>query len=487
MNRIATFFLGFCLFVFTFPALAQTNITISGSAANGSGKHLYLYRYSDMLTLSEVQVADTVIAENGHFRLACYANYPCLMVLQVENYSQSFFVEPGRDYEVYIPQFDWSIDERKNVFLDPEPLPVEFLNMPADDLNALITRYEATVAEYIDSHRLHFDPRFRPQKRYFDSLVAHVGKHAGDTRNEYFNRYKRYQLAQFQYGMQFANRAKAFRQYVSGQPILYYDDNYMSFFFTLFAHSVSDGTRKISVWQMASWVNNVQVSRMLDSLAIDTLLRNEQVCELVALQALYEAFYNRRYYDPDRVEQCVLAIAERTKFNDHKNLAQRILAAFHGQRQGQETAPFCLPDADRQMQCLDSLRGKWVYLSFVRVDDPNSLGEIETMAHFKDTLYAQYPDLRFVTVSCDREFQKMYHFLRNSRKGKRYTWQWLHFDGDYSLLEHYGVVSYPHFILLNPDGQQYYSVTPAPATGFLLRGPWQSSKPQEQEREFFLR
>lgn len=468
---------------------AQINITLNGTAANGAGKHIYLYRYSDMLTLSEVQVSDTVIAENGHFRLSCYANYPCMMVLQVENYSQSFFVEPGRDYEIYIPSFDWTIDERKNVFLDPEVLPVEFLDMPADDLNALITHYEAAAAEYIDSHLIYFDPRFRPQKRYYDSLVAFVDKRLPDSHNEYFLRYKRFQLAQFQYGMQFTNRAKAFSQFVSGQPILYYDDNYMSFFFTLFSHSISDGTRKIPVWQMASWVNNVNVGRMLDSLAIDTILRNEQICELVALQGLYEAFSNRRYYDPHKVEQCVVEIAERTKFVDHKHLAQHILAAFHSQQQGYVLPSFCLPDADRNMQCLDSLRGKWVYLAFVRVDDPNSLGEIETMAHFKDTLYAQYPDLRFVTICCDREFQKMYHLLRNSRKGYRYTWQWLHFNGDYTLLEHYGVVSYPHFILLDPEGQQCYDVTPQPASGFLLHGPWQpqSQSTRRDDEASFLR
>lgn len=463
-------------------ALAQENISISGSAANGAGKRIELYRYTDMLTLSEQLVDSTTIAGNGHFRLAAYANYPCMMILQVENYSQSFFVEPGRDYEVYIPQFDWNVDERINVHLDPQALPVEFLGMADDDLNALITRYEAVAADYVDNHRLQFDPRFRPQKRYFDSLVIQVNKIVPDGRNEYFNRYKRYQLAQFQYGMKFDTRARMFARYVSGQPILYYDDNYMSFFFTLFAHSLSDGSPRVPLARMVEWVNNAQLDRMMDSLGVDSLLRNEQVRELVLLQALSEAYNNRRYYEPARVAELVNSIASRTKFPEHRALASNILASFAMQQMGDEVPTFCLPDVDRHKVCLDSLKGKWVYLSFVRVNDPNCIAELETLAHFKDSLYNQFPDLRFVTVSCDREFQRMHRFLRHSRRGNRYTWTFLHFDGDYRLLDRYGVASYPHFILINPEGKLHYSVTPAPASGILLHGPWQPN-PQDTRRE----
>ena len=57
----------------------------------------------------------------------------------------------------------------------------------------------------------------------------------------------------------------------------------------------------------------------------------------------------------------------------------------------------------------------------------------------------------------------------------------------YKLLEHYQVVSYPHFILINPDGQLQYTVTPTPASGFLMQGPWQKRTEEEGEKPFFLR
>ena len=404
---------------------AQTNITIHGEVVDGAGKEVFLYRYTDMLTRTEVMVDHSTINTNRTFELKAYANYPTMMMLQIENYSQSFFVEPGREYEVYVPRFDWNIDEKKNIFLSPEVLPLEFVNMPADELNGLISNFEAVVADYIDNHRVYFDGRFRPQKRYFDSLEIEVRKKAPDTRNEFYNRYKRYQLASMKYSFHFDTRRNMANRFVKGQPILYYDDNYMSFFFTLFANS-------------------------------------------------------------DKVLQMIDLLGSRTKFPEHKTLARQLAASLRQQEQGVEMPSFTLPDVDKNMVSLDSMKGKWVYITFVRVGDKNCISELETMAHFKDSVYSRNKNVEFVTVCCDREFQTMYNFLKNSKRGRKYNWTWLHFNGNYRLLEHYQVVSYPHFILINPDGQLQYTITPAPATGFLMHGPWQTKQEQE-ERPFFLR
>ncbi len=487
MKRIL-FFLSIALWATGMrTAGAQTNITIHGEVVNGAGKDVYLYRYTDMLTLTEEEVDHTVVGENRTFDLKAYANYPTLMMMQIENYSQSFFVEPGRDYEVYVPRFDWNIDEKKNVFLEPEVLPLEFVNMPKGELNGLITEFEGVVAQYIDDHRVFFDSRFRPQKRYFDSLEAVVATRCPDTKNEFFNRYKRYQLASMKYSLHFDTRRNMVDRYVKGKPILYYDDNYMSFFTTLFAGSVSKGTKKLPAWLLGNWVNDLKVKVFLDSLGTDTLLRNEQVRELVALQALQEAYYLPRYYECDKVVKMIELLGKQSKFPEHKVLAERLVATLSQKEEGAEVADFVLPDVEKKMVSLNEMKGKWVYLSFVRVGDPNCLGEIETLAHFKDSIYAKNNNVEFVTICCDREFQKMYHLLRNTKKGQRYNWTWLHFNGNYKLLERYGVVSYPWFILINPEGQLQYTVTPSPASGFLLHGPWQPKQQKEDDRPFFLR
>jgi hypothetical protein len=241
----------------------------------------------------------------------------------------------------------------------------------------------------------------------------------------------------------------------------------MRLFLALYAGSISHGTRRIGLDRLVAWVDEGNVSRYADSIGLDPLLRNEQVRELAMLQALKESWYDHAY-SREAVMRMIEKVGQESKFAEHKRLAESLKRNLK-EAAAPDVPHTVLPDVERNMVSLDSFAGKWVYMAFVRVNEPASLAEIETMAHFRDSVYAKHPDVVFVGISCDREFQKMYHFLKNSRRGHRYNWTWLHYDGDYRLLERYGVVSYPTFVLLRPDGTPQYELTPAPATGILMK------------------
>lgn len=451
--------------------VAQTNVAVSGTLEGAAGKHVELYAYDEMLTLSEVLLDSATTDTAGAFLLRCYANYPRLVYLQVECYTQSFYVEPGRTYRVYLPEFDWNMDERRNVHLDPVALPLEFMDIDSNELNLRIMRFEAVVDSFLDAHRLELDFRYKPDKRVWKELKQLVKSRFGDSEEDFFGRYVNYQLAEMGLAIRFESRKGIFSRYIKDQPIRYHDESYMRLFLALYEHSISGGTKRIGKHRLVSWVDDGALDRYVDTLGLDPLLENEQVRELAVLEALKESYYDGDY-DKERVKSMVQRLGETSKFPEHRRLAQRLSASLARGEHGREVPELQLPDLERQRVDLADLKGKWVYLSFVRVGDPNSIKEIETMAHFRDSVYSKYPDVVFVSVCCDREFQKMYHFLKNSRKGARYDWTWLHFDGNYRLLESYGVVSYPAFVLLNPEGKRVYDYTPAPASGILLNGPW---------------
>lgn len=476
----------FLVILFVSQALwAQTNVRIHGFTVGAEGKVIELYKYSDPLSHEEEQVSRYVIGEDQEFELSTYCNYPMLVFLQVENYSQSFYVEPGKSYEVYISRFDWGIDEQKNIFLSPEALPVEFLNVADDDLNIQINAFDAVVDSFIEANNFYFDQRFRPQKQYFDSLVRVVDSLCPVSQYEFVERYKKYSLAELKLNLHFDTRKNIIKNYIANQPIRYYDESYMRLFIALFGNTISKGNRYVSVYDMSRWVDNGMVDVMRDSLGLDPLLRNEQVRELAALIALKEAYSNSRYYNREAVARMINRLGGTTKFKDHAKLAANVLTSINQMEKGYEVPEFELPDVDKHTVSLDDFKGKWVYLSFVRVGDPNSVGEIETLAHFKDSVYAKSKNVEFVTVVCDREFQKMYHFLKNKRHSEKYNWTWLHFNNNFKLLERYQVVSYPTFLLINPEGKLQYNVTPTPASGFLLSPPWQEQK-AEPVKTFFL-
>ncbi len=467
-------------------AFAQSNIAFHGTSENAAGRKVELYKLSDQISQTRVLLDSTRIGDDQRFELRCFASYPMMVTMQVENYSQSFYVEPGREYTFLIPEFDWNLDEARNVFLDPVALPLIFQNIPANDINLLIDSIDRTIEQFVADNYFYFDQRFRPSAYYFDSLVAYVNQHCPDGDVEFANRYKRYQLAAMSYAFKFESRKNLIGSYIKNQPILYYDENYMSLFATLYANSISKGTKDIPVYRLAHWVYNLDLDTYLDSIGVDPMLRHEQVRELAALQALQESYYNFRYYDAEMVVKMIERLAERTKFADHKRIARYILDGIDRRDEGGKVSDFSLPNVDKQQVSLDELKGKWVYIAFVRVGEAASQAELETMAHFKDTVYAANNDVEFVTIDCDREFQKMFHFLKNSRHGDRYNWTWLHFNGNFDLLRHYEVYTYPWFVLINPQGEIEYNITPAPSTGFFFNAPWNKKQQGEiQHREMF--
>lgn len=451
---------------------AQVNVNFEGSSENAAGKRIGLYGYTDMLTREEVLLDEAVIDSVKGFSLGCYVTYPRLVFLQVENYSQSFYIEPGHRYVVHIPQFEWEQDERRNVFLDPVALPLEFIGLPENELNLKIGRFEEVVDSFISARRVFFDIKFKPRRQIFDTLMAEVALKAPDDGDAFFERYKSYRLAGMRLALRFESRKNLIANHVYGQVPLYHDENYMELFLDLYKNSISKGTNRIPKGRIVDWVQRGDLLTMVDSVGLDPLLRNEQVRELALLEALKEAFYDRQY-DRAKVRQMVKLVGMRSKFDVHRKLADRLVRLFDRGESGSVAPRMVLPDVDRWPFDLDALKGKWIYLGFVRVGDPHSLAEIETMAHFRDSVYSRNKDVVFVTVACDREFQKMYHFLKNNRKAPRYNWTWLHFDGNYRILERYGVVSYPTFVLINPEGKLHYSVTPTPGSGFLLHAPWE--------------
>lgn len=471
MKKILTIILALLLWT---GMSAQGNVSVTGTASNATGKRIELRCYSDMLTQNELLLDEAVVDSTGAFRLETYLRYPRLVFLQVENYSQSFYAEPGRRYEVWLPHFDWEQDEWRNIFLAPVALDVEFLNLPEDELNLKINRFDEFVDAFLDSNRVHFDFRFKPDRRWMDSLVSVLSsKYSTFSEGmDFFSRYARFTVAEMRMAMFPGSRGRLVKQFIEGQPVLYHDENYMRLFLSLYGDWLSAGTKRLPLSRMTAWVAEGDLDRYLDSLGVEPLLRDEQVRELAALEALRESYYDARY-DREGVLRMVEMLGEHTKFKEHRELAGRLSGMWRSEAGGQSVESEAW-SAERGAlgEKLDSLKGKWVYVSFVRVDDPSCLRETEAMARYHDSVCNRYP-VAFVTVSCDREYQKMYHFLNNSRRGKRCTWEWLHFAGDYRMLEYYGVVSYPTFLLFDPEGRQVYDYTPWPESGILLRGPWE--------------
>lgn len=490
MSRPFSIFGLFVLLAATVPSLAQKhNTTLEGTFADGAGRQVMLYGYTDALSQRSVLLDSTTIDSANHLTLSFYANYPRLVVLQVENYSQSFYAEPGRTYHMRLDAFDWSQDERHNVFLDPVTLPIRFLELPDDELNMDIARFEQVCDSVVMRHRVFFDQRYRPNRDYFDTLRQAVKNTHFNNQSSFFQRYRTFKLAQLELQLRISKRSSLYDRYVANQQLPYYDECFMQFFFALFDHSVTTGNRHVGVSELMLALASHDAAVFLDLLGHDPLLRNERVRELVAIQSLHEMYRQPQYYDAGDVMTILDGIAAITKFEEHRTLIRDLRESLRPEPAAtDDLLSLSLPDEHHIMHRLDSLRGRWIYIAFVRIDDPVSIGELQTMAHFSDTIFRTVPDsVAFLTIVCDREPQKMYHFLHNNKHSDRYNWLFLHFDAHYDLLYRLGVTAWPSFMLVAPDGTLSNESAPWPATGWLLRAPWWPKQEAPTRRIFEFR
>ena len=446
------------------------NVSVKGRTVNAKGKTIEIYKDADKFSKQEQLLDSYTIDDKQTFDLAFSVKYPTLVFLQIENYSQSFFVEPGKDYDIIIHEFKWNIDEEMNVYQNPVALPVEFVGLNSDDLNYQISAFDSVESELILKYRMFLDFRFKKDTKRIDTMLTTLNNVWNDSENVFFESYKKHKIAELQYLFKLVSPKKIAEEYFKGQPIQYDDEGYTSLFNSYFSDYISRGTKQLPIETLSRWVDEKDLFKYLDSIGIDPMLQHEQLRELVALKALQESYYND-CYNPEMVVEMLKRFENESKFPQHRVIARNILNTFDEVAKEIELPDFRLPNVDKEMVSLSDFKGKWIYLSFVRVTEKSSICEIETLAFFYDSI-RNNSDMEFVTISCDREFQKLYHFIKNSKNGMRYKWTWLHFDNNYKMLDSFAVRSYPHFVLINPEGRVHSYSTIKPGEGFFINSKW---------------
>jgi hypothetical protein len=356
------------------------------------------------------------------------------------------------------------------VYQNPVALPVEFVGLNSDDLNYQISAFDSVESELILKYRMFLDFRFKKDTKRIDTMLTTLNNVWNDSENVFFESYKKHKIAELQYLFKLMSPKKIAEEYFKGQPIQYDDEGYTSLFNSYFSDYISRGTKQLPIETLSRWVDEKDLFKYLDSIGIDPMLQHEQLRELVALKALQESYYND-CYNPEMVVEMLKRFENESKFSQHRVIARNILNTFDEVAKEIELPDFRLPNVDKEIVSLSDFKGKWIYLSFVRVTEKSSICEIETLAFFYDSI-RNNSDMEFVTISCDREFQKLYHFIKNSKNGMRYKWTWLHFDNNYKMLDSFAVRSYPHFVLINPEGRVHSYSTIKPGEGFFINSKW---------------
>lgn len=386
------------------------------------------------------------------------------LVISIDAYSYSFLAQPGNIYEMNLRDFNFNLADSFNVLMYKVELPIEIVS-PENELTSKIIKYDYEIQNYLLKNKR----KLYPMKDSLTIAGLYELKNKlleNEDKSSYYYNYVDYEFAALERSLALRNYNKLRNSLFIDKPILYYNVGYMDCFNNVFDNYFSKGNKFVTPSEIEFWLTTHNHEDFLDALGKDSVLRNEKFRELVFIKGLKDIYIDGIFEKVD-VIKALEGVARQTKFEEHKKIAlntiEALLSVSHS---GKEFADFVLKNVSEQMVNLSQYNDKPLILNFVKLNDVESKREMEVVHALYDSIKN---NCNIVTISCDRNLDALYNFVKNTKVGSKYQWQMLHFDGNYDLLEYYKVKAFPMFILISKEGRILENPMRNPSEGSLLR------------------
>ncbi|MBN1197962.1 MAG: TlpA family protein disulfide reductase [Bacteroidales bacterium] len=433
-------------------------VTLTGSAVGAEGKTIRLISWSDLITFTESRIAETTIDTIGNFTLSFPLPSISLITLAIDLHRSSFYMEPGKTYRIRLVPINYTDNLEVNPFIQSQNLQIEFLNQNATDLTAQIWAYDSKYNQFLLDH---FNALYLERKKnYLDTFRIQVNNLFEEIGQPYFQDYIRYKTAGLEQIARASSQYNLARAYFIDQPILYNNTEYMQAFdnyFTKYLTATSDVLRKIDLTPIIKGVT--PYPKLMNTLAADSVLRNETLRELVLLKGLFELFYtNQELQDP--IIAIFDTISHQSPRETNRLIAANMKAKVTKLRHGTPAPEFNLTGMTKdQSHSLSDFLGKPVVLNFWTTYCEGCLAEME----LEVPLYKKYKDqVEFISICVDKYWVKMKYFAMIKPE---LAWTLLHYSDNTDLLVDYEVRSYPLYVVIDQAGMIVQAPAPNPGEG----------------------
>ncbi len=423
---------------------AQTTV-IKGMAPGAERKIIRIHTPGDQITFWEKQLAVSKVDSTGHFSMSVTLDETIIVTISIDFHKADMFLEPSKTYDLRISPMEYDDYTEVNPFIQSQNLTIELPGNDAHELNALIGSFNSIYSGFLMTN---FNALYRDRKKVLlDTFRLQIDQHFGSEKNTYFLDYTAYKLASLEQLTQYYNQAFLAKKYFTDKPVLYNNVEYMDFFnnfFTKFITATSNTIRKIDLHVILHGPDPYK--NMIKAMKTDSILKNEQLCELVMLKGLME-LYNTPSYNQEEVLAVIAETKVKTKYPENRVVAEDMINLLTKLKPGTPAPEFTLLNREQKNVSLKSLRGKPVVLGFWTTYCEGCLSEMDLIK----PLYDKYREnVHFVSISADHYFGKMLIFINLKRD---YTWAFLHIGDQSDVLKDYDVRSYPLFVLIDKDGK----------------------------------
>lgn len=426
---------------------------VKGVAPSYSGDSLTFQTYTDFVTYSEEYLEKVRVGADGRFEGKIGVVEPTFVFVSLGAQRGYFFVEPGKSYELVLPtKVPKTEEDRLNPFFKEETFHIGLASCPKSDLNFLISSFDM---QFNEKFNLIAQESFQKKGRVkIDSSVFRLDTLGRHLNSPYFEAYKRYRMGLLKHLVMMYKSKGISDQYFLNQPILYSNPSYMELFnqiydrFFLFHNNTTKGDN------VGSCIGAASLSRLKKVLSKDSVLKNDQLLELVILKGIYDGFYEDNF---SRKSLLLLldSLYFTTSVPEHKAIATNIREKVIRLLPGYFPPELQLLDVNGKLVSLDQFRGKFIYLNFCSVNSYTCLQDFQLL----EQIYKKYGKfVEIVSISTDPDVRDFTHFV--TKKG--YKWTFLHYGRSPSVVNRYDIRAYPTYFLIGPEGKMEVSPAPSP-------------------------
>ena len=145
------------LFILIF-AILSLNVSakvskISGNAPSYAGSKLELRHYVDQISSPERVLSYAEVDKNGDFSFLVDISTTMQLFIPGEVYRGFLFVEPGREYQIRLPQKEErTLTQKLDPYFSPVEILLEIVGLEQTDLNAKLMQFEDAFDFYTLKH-----------------------------------------------------------------------------------------------------------------------------------------------------------------------------------------------------------------------------------------------------------------------------------------------------------------------------------------------
>jgi peroxiredoxin len=438
--------------------MKSQSVKISGNAPSYANTKIDFYSSADLITGTEEMESSVQVGPEGNYTAEIPLSVTTKLFAYVGIYKGYFFAEPGKSYELVLPEKrDKSAEDKLNPYFEPVEIHLGLSNFSKDDLNMLIVMFDDAYYPYYDKHVN--DGYSRTDRTQLDADLEQMEVPFRDYTNAFFSEYRRYKYGILRLSASQQRVQSLSDEYFNNHPVLYQNPAFAELFNNVFDKYFIFFGRSAEGEQIFEDINQkASLTSLLATLRESGNFNNDTLTELVIMKQLHDEFYGNQF-SRTAILKILDSLSLNTQIQEHVKICANISQKITRLQPGFDPPSFELSDTKGRLVKLSDFRGKYVYLNFCTCQSYTCINEFNLLAE----MYKRLGDkLIILTIATDPMDEVLLQFLTKNK----YDWEFLLYDKQPEILKDFDIRAFPTYFLIGPDGKLIFSPAPSPAESF---------------------